>query len=132
MKRIIVLCMVCMMLMSAVASAEIKKDKDETGLYVCSTIKRDIDGFTVQFKKNVVGDEVFYRISAYAHSKFREFLLKDEPISLLIDKYPAFYLDKYHYDVTKGYNEYYSGIVNAEVPLDLVGKIRGGESFLMV
>lgn len=127
MKRIVILCLISMFILSAVASAEIKKDKDEMGLSVCSTIEKKDIGFSVKFQKNVVGEEVFYRISAYVHNSFREFLLENAPISIWIDKYPSFYLEKYHYGITRGYSEYYSAITDAEVSLDLVEKIKNGK-----
>lgn len=128
MKRIVIFCLISMFMVSAVASAEIKKDKDEMGLYVCSTIEKKDIGFSVDFEKNVVGEEVFYRVSAYVHSKFGEHMLKDKPISIYIDKYPAFYLDRYRYGTTDGYKEYYSAITDAEVSVDLINKIQNGKN----
>lgn len=126
MKRVLLLCLACMVLLSAAASAEIKKDKDETGLYVASTITKPEIGFEVTFTKNVVNDEKFYRVYAFAHNKFKENILKDAPISLLIDKYPSFDLEKYRYDMSKGVEEYRSSI-QADIPIDLIEKVKNGK-----
>lgn len=131
MKRVLLLWLACMMLLSAVASAEIKKDKDETGLYVASTIKKPEIGFEVKFTKNVVGNEHFYRMFVFVHSQFPEFLLGDSPITLSIDKYPSFDLDDYKYGITKGVGQYYSSI-QAKVSLDMIERIKNAKKIMLL
>lgn len=126
MKRVLVLCMVCMFLVSAVASAEVKKGKDSFtgGMNVHCEMKSPYSD-SMKFSKNITGKQAIYKIKIIK-SNLKKYLIADIPIELKIDQYPVCELKDYIYQVTgpDSYGVSYSSIMESKISLDIIEKIK--------
>lgn len=127
MKRIFVLCIALVIVMSAVASAEVKKGIDSfTGESYVSSWQEPHPFFkTINFSKNMFSETTTYTLSAsYMGSK--DSVFGDAPFEIKIDEYPICKLTDYRYKLTgpDSYGVKYYSVINIIFPDDLALKIK--------
>lgn len=127
MKRVLVLCMACMVLVSAVASAEVKKGKDSFtgGFNVSSHVAAEPFLKVVHLVKNVSDGGIMYKLTLSCIGSNKN-VLGDEPIEMKVDGQPVHELKDYRYKLSaaNSYGVLYNSVIEIKLPLDLIDQIK--------
>lgn len=127
MKRVLLLCLACMMLVSAVASAEVKKDKDSFTGGINAGSYTNLQPFfnTMYFRKTMSDGYVTYEFSI-SRIGGKNSILGDAPIEIKIDQYPVYELRdiRYRSSGPDSYGVKHSSSISVKIPADLADKIR--------
>lgn len=127
MKRVLFLWMGCMLLVSTVASAEVKKGKDSftNGINVGSYIQPENFFDTMFFIKTISDGTISYEFSI-SRIRGKNNILGDAPIQMKIDHYPVYELKHYRYKVTgpDSYGVEYNSDIKVKFPSELANQIK--------
>lgn len=127
MKRVLALCMACMVLLSAVASAEVKKGKDSFtgGLNVGSYVKPENFFDTMYFIKTISDGYISYEFSI-SRIRGKDSILGDAPIKIKVGQYPVCELKDYRYKATgpDSYGVKYNSDIKVKFPSELANQIK--------
>lgn len=127
MKRVLLLCLACMMLVTAAVSAEVMKGKDSFtgGFYVSSWQYPEHFLKSIHFVKNIDEGVVSYDFSI-SRIRGKNSVLGNAPIEIKIDNYPVYDLKDYRYKLTgpDSYGVEYNSIIDVKFPTELAEKIK--------
>lgn len=130
MKRILILCMACMVLMAGVASAEILKGRDSftNGLSVSSSVEAKSIIQSMIFSKENDGGLLTYEIYI-AETNMKEYIISNIPMEIKIDDFPTCKLKEYRYKITgpDSYGVNYNASITAIIPRDVVENIKNSK-----
>lgn len=127
MKRVLLLCLACMVLVSAVASAEVKKGKDNFtgGFNVSSHVAAEPFLKVVHLVKNVSDGGIMYKLTLSRIGSNKN-VLGDEPIEMKVDGQPVYELEDYRYKLSEAnsYGVLYNSVMDIKLPLNLIDRIK--------
>lgn len=127
MKRILILCMACIVLFSGVVSAKVSKGKDSftEESYVSSYINPKLYFSAMHFTKRISQNQKTYSLSL-SLIRMRNSVLGNAPIEIKIDNYPVDTLKDYRYRLTgpDSYGVEYNSVLDVKFPSELAEKIK--------
>lgn len=127
MKRVLLLFMVCMVFVSAVASAEVAKGKDSFtgGFNVSSHVAAEPFLKVLHLVKNVSDGGITYKLSLACIGS-KENVLGDEPVEMKVDGQPVYELKEYRYKLSgpDSYGVLYNSVIDIKMPPELIGYIK--------
>lgn len=134
MRRILFLCIVVIIFVSAVANAEISEGKDSfTGeKYISSHVDMDRYFNTIHFIKRINENKSSYLLTLTLNQTKDE-VISDIPIEIKIDNFSVYKMDDYRYKLNgpDSYGIEYTSYMDIRIPIDIASKLKDSEKVLI-